>query len=221
MKSLTLLFLIATIFLSGCVFCNKLTVSSDISVIAGGGLSGVKDGESWETKGGGILGVESVVHEISLGSFIHAGSNLSFQGASYTDSYDFNESFSGVSLKSNQQEEFSGKVNLIYLNFPVMYRYQSEGGFFGEIGLQPGFLLSAKDKYNGGSGEDYKDHVKGFEVGLPVGVGYKVNDKISIGARGIYGITNFDDTGSSEKDHNYMFLGTVKYNFGKLFKSKD
>lgn len=221
MKNLTLLLLLSTIFLSGCVFCNRITVSSDISVLAGGGLSGVKDGESWETKGGAIIGLESVIHEISPGSVIHAGSNLSFQGASYTDSYNPGEFMGNVALKSASQEgEFSGNVNLVYLNFPVMYRYQSEGGFFGEIGLQPGFLLSAKDKYDGGGSEDYKDFVKGFEVGLPVGVGYKINDQISVGARGIYGLTNFDDSGSSEKDHNYLFLGTVKYNFGKLFKAR-
>ena len=37
-----------------------------------------------------------------------------------------------------------GKVNLLYLNFPVVVRYLHESGFFAEAGLQPGILLSAK-----------------------------------------------------------------------------
>jgi len=39
--------------------------------------------------------------------------------------------------------------------------------FYGEIGLQAGILLSAKDNYNGES-DDWKEYFKTFDLGIPL-----------------------------------------------------
>ena len=49
---------------------------------------------------------------------------------------------------------------------PLVIRYQTKSGFYGEAGVQPGLLLSAKDKYSGIT-DNYKDHVKKFDFGIP------------------------------------------------------
>lgn len=211
MKKLIVLFILSSFFLSGCNFCNKLRVSEDIATMVGAGLSGVKGGDSWETKAGVVVGGEARVYPINETSGLYTGVNLSLQGAAYTESYNYDQ-FDAYQLKSTSDEGFSGKVNLAYINIPFLYRYQSPRGFYGEVGLQPSFLISAKDKFDGGDSNDYKDAVKGFDLGLPIGAGYRVNDKISLGVRGIYGLTNFDDTGSSEADHNWLILALFRYN---------
>ena len=104
---------------------------------------------------------------------------------------------------------------------PILYNYKTPGGFYAEAGLQPGYLLRAQDKYEGGEGWDYKDYMKKFELGLPVGVGYQVNKKLGLGARAIWGLTNNSDSGSGDKDHNYLIVGYINYNIGSLFNKDE
>lgn len=70
------------------------------------------------------------------------------QGARYADEYD------GYKIE--------GKVILWYMNFPLVARYQTKNGFFAEAGIQPGFLLSAKDKYDNSS-HDYRYYINTFD----------------------------------------------------------
>ncbi len=58
--------------------------------------------------------------------------------------------------ESDEGFDFSGTVKLDYLNIPVMAKYYVAEGFSVEAGPQVGFLLSAKDEYDGGE-EDIKD----------------------------------------------------------------
>lgn len=110
--------------------------------------------------------------------------NYSMQGSKYEDTY------------------VSGKVMLNYINLPVVIRAASKGGFYGEAGLQPGFLVSAKDKYDGET-NDYKDYINGFDFGGIVGIGYQKN-RISVGARIAQGITNINKNESEYKDRNFV-----------------
>ena len=190
MKKIILLIFLA-IFFQSCFFLNGLRVSSDVGVIGGGGISNVSGGDSWESKLGLQFGVETGIFNLGTGSGIHSGLGVSFQGANWSESYG------------------SGEVNLAYLNVPILYNHQFDGGFYGEIGLQPGFLLSAKDKYDGMS-VDYNDYVKGFELGLPVGAGYNINKMVSVGVRGTFGLTNFDDSEGDESARNQLISATVK-----------
>lgn len=107
----------------------------------------------------------------------------------------------------------SGKVVTSYINIPIIVRWRDKSGFYGETGVQPGFLLSAKDKYDGGS-YDYKDYVSSFDFGVPVGVGYEFKNHIGIGARVTFGLSNVNKGGTDPaKDHNFVGQFRVSYGF--------
>ncbi len=150
--------------------------------------------ESWN---GPVLGVQlnasSGIIEMNENTSINAGLGVSFQGSAWdTGDYD-------------------GVTRLIYLNIPILFNFNASEKFYAEIGLQPGFLLSAKDKYDG-TIEDYSDYVNGFELGLPFGAGYKINEQITVGGRATLGITNlYAEDDSDKSDHNFMFVALVKY----------
>ncbi len=132
---------------------------------------------------------------------IRAGANISLQGAGYEDDF------------GNGPME--GITRLLYLNIPVLAQYRFENGFFAEAGVQPGFLLSAKDKFEGET-YDYKDWVNSFDVGIPVGIGYQFENNFGIGLRIIPGLINInagDETVS--KDRNLVIALRGTYTFGK------
>jgi len=177
---------------------------SDLGVFVGPGYSSIMGGDSWKGAFGLIIGVDSKVKLLSEKSSIKVGIGVSLQGAAYDESGDMGSGYEGYSGKGN--------VNLSYLFIPLLYHYVFESGLYAETGLQPGVLLSAKDKYDGGS-YDYKDAMKKFDLGIPVGVGYRLNKKLSLGARATFGLTNLDDTGSDTADHNFMLVAVLRYSF--------
>lgn len=176
------------------------------------GIGGKNAGDSWEDPVGGMIGIETKILELSRYSSINSGINFSFQGAAYTETY---SGYDEYDYPNGSVDEFSGEVTLVYVNIPFLYQYRGDCGIYGEIGIQPGLLLSAKDKFNGGSYE-YKDYMKKIEIGMPIGVGYWVNNQLCIGVRAIWGLTNNSDSGSGHKDHNYLISGIISYNIGSL-----
>lgn len=64
-----------------------------------------------------------------------------------------------------------GEINLDYLNVPIMFQYMFDNGFRLQAGPQIGFLLNAKQKYNGGS-DDLKDDSNRIDFGIGAGVSY-------------------------------------------------
>jgi hypothetical protein len=54
------------------------------------------------------------------------------------------------------------------------------------------------------------DYTSKFELGLPVGVGYHLNDQVSLGVRATYGLTSMDESGEGS-DHNFMLVGRLIY----------
>jgi len=160
-------------------------------LLPGIGASSIRGSDSWVDPVGIQLGVETNICKINKSSQIRSGLGFSYQGAGY------------------REPMVSGRVRLSYLNLPFIYSYEGKNKIYGEIGLQPGLLLSAKDKYNGTS-YDFKDQVNSFELGLPVGVGYRINDRINLGIRGTYGLTKINKSGDVG-DHNYMVVGLLRY----------
>lgn len=138
------------------------------------------------------------------------------QGASYEEDLTIDPYYYG--LKSAASESYKGKVTLGYICIPILYNYKWENGVYVEGGIQPGFLVSAKDKPSGESSYDYKDYIKTFDLGIPIGAGYNINDQLSIGAQAILGLTNINTDGSEmyssdDTDRNFMLLGLVRYSF--------
>lgn len=193
----TLLFLTITFFLlQSCSFTSKPV---EARVSAGAGYSKINGGSSWKPNIGGAGNIDLKI-PISDKSSVIPGLGVSLQGSKYEDNYFGNP--------------INGKVVLTYINLPVLYSYQFTNGIYVEAGVQPGLLVSAKDKYNGNS-DDFKDAVKSFELGIPVGGGYRFNNGLGLGVRIIPGIMNLDDTGS-ETDRNLLGMFMVSYNFLKF-----
>ncbi|WP_297085809.1 porin family protein [uncultured Draconibacterium sp.] len=211
-------FVFVTTMLCACDCQWRLAVSEDIALIANAGMTHVNGGESYNPAFGGAIGAETTVLRRDEKSSFKTGVNISFQGASYEETI----SYDTYSLKSVQLEEntFSGKVNLSYLNIPLLYHYQSNSGFYAEGGLQPSFLLSAKDKPDEGASYDFKDYIKTVDIGIPVGLGYQLNDNLSLGVRAVYGLSNINTEGtemysSEDNDHNVTVFGVFRYTFSK------
>lgn len=136
---------------------------------------------------GGQMGLEAQVmnltNEISLG----VGAAYSMQGGKYK-STDY--------IPGGNYGTSSNTSRLNYINFPVTAHYQKAStGFFAEAGIQPGILISAKDK--GTSTTDIKDEITKFDVGIPVGAGYKFENNFGIGVRVTPGLINVN------KDKHY------------------
>jgi len=192
MKKIVILSLL-TVVLQSCVVLQNID-NYESYLLAGFGKTTIynPDGStSYVDPVGAQIGIESKLIKLSEASTLSTGLNVTFQGSDYVDP--------GV----------SGTVKLTYLNVPFLYTNNLSKRFFAEVGLQPGYLLSAKDKYNGHR-DNYRDYISMFELGLPVGVGYRLNDLFTIGVRGTYGLTNINSDGLGN-DHNLMVVGMVRY----------
>ncbi|MEB8329919.1 porin family protein [Flavobacteriaceae bacterium KMM 6897] len=107
------------------------------------------------------------------------------------------------------------KVNLDYINVPVLFQYMYDNGFRLQAGPQVGFLTSAKVKGDGIS-VDIKDDIKSIDFALSVGASYvHPPSGFGVDARYNYGISNINEDDSS-KAFNRGFQVGVFY----LFKHK-
>lgn len=76
-------------------------------------------------------------------------------------------------------------------------------------------MLSAKDKYDGDS-YDYREWIKTFDLGIPLGVGYEFPNNFGVGLRVIPGITNINAGDyASYKDRNFVVALRGTYTFQK------
>ena len=185
---------------------KKVKIMIDLAVEAGVDLSTVV-GESESYNGplvGIILGIRTTITRPDNKMVIDAGINYVSSGASYED-YHY-EPGGGSSTGDS-------KLRLNYLNFPITAKYRSNinKGFYGEAGIQPGFLLSAKDKTSEGSA-DIKDDFNKFDMGLILGGGYQINRQFGVGIRVVPGLTNIN-TGeyNEQKDRNLNISVRASY----------
>ncbi|RZJ55927.1 MAG: PorT family protein [Flavobacterium sp.] len=122
--------------------------------------------------------------------------------------------FSTQGAKSDGQEEdgiaYDAKLNLSYLNIPVMAKFYVAEKFSLEAGPQIGFLLSAKSKYEAGSFSedvDVKDAYESIDFGVNFGAGYDFTENLSAGVRYNLGLANIAKTedGGDFKINNSVF----------------
>lgn len=180
------------------VIAQSCSVTRELSGEVSVGKSSIYgESDSWQDPVGFQVGVVAPIKNFNESISLRGELNFSAQGAAWE------ESILGSSI--------SGKVSLFYIMAPFVARYQTKSGFFGEAGLQPGILLSAKDKYSGHS-DNYKEYVNTFDLGIPLGVGYEFKNNIGIGIRVIPGITNINKEDSA-KDRNLLALLRATYTF--------
>lgn len=116
-------------------------------------------------------------------------------------------SLEGASYKG----EGSSKIKASYINIPILAQYNHASGFYAETGPQVGFLISAKQSYNGNS-NDIKDDFKKINFSWGLGAGYKLTNGLGIGARYNLGITSIADGDANVKLGGFH-IG-LSYTFG-------
>lgn len=112
--------------------------------------------------------------------------------------------FSTQGTKSESDND--NKLNLNYLNIPVMARYAIASGFFAETGPQFGFLLSAKSKWDGNS-NNVKDGYKKLDLSWGLGVGYVSTTNIGVNARFNFGLSKLDKDGDVKSFNRILQVG--------------
>ncbi len=166
-----------------------------INLVLGLSKSSIIGGESWRDPIGLQAGANMPFASIHEALSLVVEANLSMQGAKW--------------------EEFpvSGRVHLLYINAPIFALYRTKIGFFGEIGIQPGFLISAKDKYEGIT-EGYMKQMKKFDVSIPLGIGYEFKNNFNVGIRAISGLSDITKD-EDVKDRNFVVALRVSYTLGQ------
>ena len=103
----------------------------------------------------------------------------------------------------------SETTKLDYINIPIMANFYVAKGFALKVGLQPGFLVSAKE-----GSTDIKSECKSFNFAMPVGISYEFNNGITLDLRGGYSFTRVDKfDGSDIKYYTDGGCLTIGYKF--------
>ncbi|MBL7698010.1 MAG: PorT family protein [Chitinophagaceae bacterium] len=119
--------------------------------------------------------------------------------------------YSGQGAKFDD-DDIDSKFALGYLNVPILGKYTSSSGFFGETGPQLGFLLSAKAKTDEVD-VDVKDNFKGIDFGWAFGIGYEMAESgFGVNARYNLGLSSIadDDDGDVSVKNSVFQIGVFK-----------
>ena len=104
------------------------------------------------------------------------------------------------------------KLNLNYINVPLLAKFVSTSGFTAETGPQIGFLMSAKAKGDGES-VDVKDGFKKTDFSWALGLGYQSPAGFGVNARYNLGLSKLADDGDAKVKNGVIQVG-VFYLFG-------
>ena len=124
--------------------------------------------------------------------------------------YQLNESFAVTAgaIYSMQGAKNDGvKMNLDYINIPILANYYITKGLAVKAGIQPAFKVKSKAKADDKSVD--LDMFKSFDLSIPVGLSYEISDFV-IDARYNWGMTKVLE-GFDNK--NTVFQFTVGYKF--------
>lgn len=164
---------------------------------------------------GGLIGAE-FEYQVAKPFSLAAGVNFAMQGCQWAD-YEYKDG-------DNYDKTKGLKMELTYLNVPVVANVYLFKGFAIKTGVQFGFLLGAKYKANMESktgnlvkkedySQDVMDGCKKFDISIPIGVSYQVPTiPIYIDARYNLGLTNINKEGDTNFN-NQVFQLTVGYKF--------
>ena len=135
---------------------------------------------------------------------------------SYSSSYDpiptiAMRSASDMSSK-REKNLVSGKIKSSYISLPIMFQYKVLEGLFVEAGPQYNFLLSIKEKVDGGSEDDIKETYKTGTFGYGVGLGYDLASfapglKVSARYTGDFSNMNSEEVGAGDIKSTMFQIG--------------
>ncbi|MEO7445828.1 MAG: porin family protein [Ferruginibacter sp.] len=118
--------------------------------------------------------------------------------------------YSGQGAKSKVNSK--DKINLGYLNVPLLGQYMFSNGFRIETGPQAGILMSAKAKTSNVS-TDIKDELNGFDLAWTAGLGYKSTGGLGVDARYNFGLSNINKDDAAGKLKNNVIQVGLFYQF--------
>ena len=154
-----------------------------------------------------VAGVEAE-YGIAEKFSVAAGLLYSRQGTSFGDFEAYVNSGTPVGYKGL-------KYNMDYLNIPIVANYYLAPGFAIKAGIQPGFLMSAKEKADGVNSADvdvdFKDACEKFDLSIPLGLSYQFSDFV-IDARYNLGLTKVNKDGDSSSKNGVIQI-TLGYKF--------
>ncbi|WP_417238152.1 porin family protein [Bizionia sp.] len=130
------------------------------------------------------------VAEVKFSEKFAVQPELLFSNQGYKSKYDF------AGAKADY------KVNLNYINLPIMVKFFPIDGLSIEAGPQVGFLIAAKDELNDyeisidpedPDNVDTSDKYKSIDFGMNIGAGYELPSGLFFAARYNIGISKVDD----------------------------
>lgn len=98
------------------------------------------------------------------------------------------------------------KLNLGYINMPVMFQYMFDNGFRLQAGPQVGFLINGKVETNN-SKTDVKDNFKTVDFALGGGVGYVSPSGFGVDARYNLGLSDISENSPVKSTNRGVQLG--------------
>lgn len=115
--------------------------------------------------------------------------------------------YSGQGVK---YKDTDARLDLSYLNIPILANFYIGDNFAIKAGIQPGFLLGAK-VHGGGESGDVKSLFTTFDLAIPVGVSYQLDCGLLFDLRYNIGLTKLGK--GDAKEYNSVFALTVGWKF--------
>lgn len=151
-----------------------------------------------------VIGVTGA-YSLSEKSFVSAELLYSAQG----DKFKYDEDYGDGPVACVD------KINLGYLNIPILFNYYVIDKLAVKAGIQPGFLLGAKNAWECDGekdDEDIKSDYNSIDFSIPVGVSYDITESIVVDARYNIGLSNISAYDGSTAKNN-VFQLSVGYKF--------
>lgn len=200
------------------VAASSLTFAQQFGVKAGMNVSSLsKDADLSDQKS--KIGFNAgVFMNLPLGSDFSIQPELLYTQYGSKSTYTLPTITSGGLVNQN----YSSSVNLDYIALPVMLQYNVLPAFYLEAGPEFGLSITAKNKVRNettnqtvAESGNYKDDIKGLNVGVGIGAGYYVTNNIGITARYVAGVTDVAENRPAGSDaiRNNTFQVGLAYKF--------
>jgi Outer membrane protein beta-barrel domain len=191
MKVFSVMALAITLF-AGKVTAQHTTGTPNVNLGVKGGLNIYNihndNSSTYDTKAGFNLGLMAHLH-LAKHIALQPEAFFSLQGAKYTTL--------GIDTR----------VNLSYINVPVLIQYMFDNGFRLQAGPQVGFLIQAESKTNDAE-VSIMNNLKKVDFALSTGVGYvHPPSGFGIDARYNFGLSNINKNSSTKSTNQGFQLG--------------
>jgi opacity protein-like surface antigen len=114
----------------------------------------------------------------------------------------------GARKKTSETDTEIYKLNLHYIDLPVLLQYEVQKRILAEAGIITGYLFGASGEDNGGKlDRDYLVDFKKFDLNWLLGLRYRFNKNISAGIRYSYSLISIRDYVNSSA--NYSIIGNL------------